>query len=776
MQDPATIRPTSSANDNIDFNKLRIVIRNNWYWILLIFLAVNAIAYLYIRYTKNLYESESILKLDIKKDASDMGIKSMVEDQNLNILSGEIEIIRSKLFLNRVLDDVNFETSFFSIGDLLNEELYRNTPAVVTYFSKNHSLYNTRIGFRETSPKGFELAVEGKPKVSGFYNKLVSIDDLDLILARNETFKRGDELGYFLIIRSRDVMLHDFSQALMAEPVNFNANTVRVSFRDYNPFKAQYVLNKIDTIYLEYSNEQKNLANKQKIDWVSRELSNIEKRMEDFENYFEDFTLKNRTNDLDQDLKKTIEAMARIDSQRYEYTKRVKEVDNLVGSLEGNNRIYSAELRQYVPERIGQQLDALQELEREQEKLKLSYKEITFAYRQKEQDIASLRSKIQHQLQELRDRWVNELKTLSQRKVTLENEFATLPDKSTEFSKNQRFYKLYEEFYLTLMQSKSEFEIAQAGSTPDFKILSPASFPGAPISPKNEMILGVGLVGSLVAIFFFVALTYLLNNKITNLYELERIDRAPVLGLVPMSNYLNGHGLHILQHPKSMLSESIRTLRTNLDFFNSASDKKTIAISSTVSGEGKSFIAMNLGGVMALSDKRVILVDLDMRKAKNQLPFQLKDNAKGVSTILIRKNSWQESVIRTSVANFDYLPSGPHPPNPSELLLQGGFAALLENLKDHYDVIILDTPPVGLVTDGIMAMRHADVSLYVFRANYSKKEFLHNLQRIISINKFSNITTVLNAVTSQGKAYGYGYYEDNGKSVTLKSIFKRSRV
>jgi capsular exopolysaccharide synthesis family protein len=181
---------------------------------------------------------------------------------------------------------------------------------------------------------------------------------------------------------------------------------------------------------------------------------------------------------------------------------------------------------------------------------------------------------------------------------------------------------------------------------------------------------------------------------------------------------------------------------------------------------------MNLGAVMALSDKKVILVDLDMRKARVHMPFKSTDASKGVSTVLIRKNSWQEAVLPTPIANLDYLPSGPHPPNPSELLLHGAFSELLTDLKRHYDVIILDTPPVGLVTDGIMAMKNADVSLYVFRANYSKKEFLHNLQRIISINKFSNITTLLNAVTSAGKTYGYGYYEENGKPITLKSLFK----
>ena len=401
---------SSTSGENIDFNKLKIVVRNNWYWIVLIFLAVNAAAYLYIRYTKNLYESESLLKLDIKKDATDLGIKNMVEDPSVNLLSGEIEIIKSKLFLNRVLDEVNFEASFFSVGHLLNEELYRNAPAVVTYFSKNHSLFNRRIGFREFTPEEFELTLENGAAVKGKYNKLVSIEDLELILARNEKFQQGDEIGYFLVIRSRDVLLNDFSANLTAEPLNFNANTVRVSFRDYNPYKAQYVLNKIDTIYLQYSNEQKNLANKQKIDWVSRELGNIEKKMEDFENYFENFTLQNKTHDLDEDLKKTIEALTGIDSQRYEYTKRIKDVEDMIRKLDGGARIYSLGMRQYFPERVNQQLDALHELEREQEKLSLSYKEITFAYRQKVQDIAALRAKTKLQLEELRDRWINETK------------------------------------------------------------------------------------------------------------------------------------------------------------------------------------------------------------------------------------------------------------------------------------------------------------------------------------------------------------------------------
>ena len=144
-----------------------------------------------------------------------------------------------------------------------------------------------------------------------------------------------------------------------------------------------------------------------------------------------------------------------------------------------------------------------------------------------------------------------------------------------------------------------------------------------------------------------------------------------------------------------------------------------------------------------------------------------------MSTILIKKHKWQECVYKTYLEGFDYIPSGPHPPNPSELLMNGEFSEMLEELKKEYDCIILDTPPVGLVTDGIMAMKRADISIYVFRANYSKREFLMNLKRVINMNDFKNITTILNAMPASREKYGYGYYEDNKKSpINIKKLFK----
>lgn len=774
MENHRNIKVQSMPAEGIDFNKLKIVVKSNWMWLVAILLITNSVAYLVVRYTKNLYESSSVLKLDVKKEATEFGIKTAIEDQNVNLISGEIEIIQSRLFLSRVLDSSALDISYYSIGRVLDDELYQSHPFTIKYVAHNQNLFNVQIFFDEAGPDDFTLKIGKNGKeIKATYKTKITLDGLDLYFTKNKDFAKGDEVEYSFMINSKEALLDYLLSHLTAEPLNFNANTVRISFKDNNPFKANDILNKIDTVYLQYSNEQKNLATKQKIDWISNELVNIEKKMENYENYFEDFTLQNKTNNLDEDLRKTVNTINRIDSQRYDLTQKIREINGLMDGLKAGNFFISLTQRSVLPPTLANSLETLEKLYLAQERLKLSYNEITFAYREKEAEIESIRQKSFNQLAELKEDALRRLQDVTKRKIQLENEFANLPDKSTEFSKNLRYYKLYEQFYLSLMQSKSEFEITQAGSIPDFKILSPATMPAGPISPNKVMIAGIGFVASIVLMLFFLGTLYLLNNRINSLSEIEKIDNVPVLGVVPSSRYLDEVGLHIIDHPKSMVSEAIRTLRTNLDFFKIHSDKKVITISSTVSGEGKSFIAMNLGGVMALSNKKVILLDLDMRKPKNNLPTNLEDKTKGMSTILIRKNTWRECLSKTPLENFDYVPSGPHPPNPSELLMNGEFEDLLVDLKKHYDYIILDTPPVGLVTDGIMAMKRSDISIYIFRANYSKKDFLFNLQRIININKFSNITTLLNALPNTGEqSYGYGYYEDPGNGNWLKKTFK----
>jgi tyrosine-protein kinase Etk/Wzc len=765
--------------ETIDFGKLKATAWNNLLWIILILAVTNSISILYVRYTQAVYESESELKLDVKEDASELGIREMAApDKNLNLISGEIETIQSKLFLNTVIDSLDLQVSYLNIGNILTEELYKSSPFIVKFISLSPSLHNVPFFIEQKNSAEYELSIaDNKSVIHGTFNEPVTFHDATVLITLQPGTELQNNVNYSFVYNSREKLLDYLARNLNVEPINFNAKTIRVSFVDSNPMKAHDLVNSIDSLYLQFSNYQKNLATKQKIAWLNNEMLQIEGKMGNYEDYFEDFTLKNKTSDLNADLRLTILQIHRIDSQRFELSRRITEINQFIDNIAVGDFYLSGVQLKELPAAIQQYVEQLQPLVIEMDRIRLSYNESTLAYQQKENKVQSIKNALFKELTAIKSASLKRLQQLNNSKSKLEEAFANMPDKNTQFNKNQRFYKLYEEFYLTLMQHKSEFEIAQAGSTPDFKILSAATLPGSPIAPKKLVIYSIGLISGIVINIFLIGILYLANNKITNTEDVERLTEVPMLGAVPRMRKQSNAPLYILEYPKSIVSEGIRTLRTNLDFFNAGSTKKVIAISSTVSGEGKSFIALNLGGIMALSRKKVVLLDVDMRKPKKS-PFTTEESSlKGMSTILIRKNTWQECIVKTPIENLHIIPSGPQPPNPSELLMNGEFTGLLEELRKHYDLIVLDTPPIGLVTDGLMAIKNSDISIYVFRANYSKKDFLKNLQRVLKINKFTNVITVLNAQPPLHEGYyGSGYYQEEGitKRSGLLSFFKRA--
>ncbi|MFM8740649.1 MAG: GumC family protein, partial [Cytophagales bacterium] len=556
----------SETFESIDWDKLRYVVLKRKWWIFFIFVFCNLIAYLTIRYTKDVYKSESELKLDIKRDATELGFNSLVEDQNLNMVAGEIEQMKSKVFFNRVIDSLNIWVSYYSIGNVLKNELYKNSPFKVSYEEIPIQLLDQVIFFEFLNEHKFEIKLgENGKSLTGTFGKPLQVGSNTIKIDITNLYSEDDSNDYFFILNSRANLVASLVKNTEVAPLNFKANTISVSFKDNNALKAYDIVNKVDSLYIHYSNEQKNLANKQKIVWLNNELAQVENRLQDFEDYFEDFTLKNKSSDLGQDLRKTISALNRLDSQRFMLSKKVAQVDELIEELNTSRPNQNFNSRGFLPEVLNRKLEDLLKMRNESEKLSLAYNENTFAYKQKQKDLSTVREQVFGTLSQLKREWLKSLSEMSVQKQRLEKEFATMPDKNTEFSKNQRFYKLYEEFFLSMMQSKAQFEIAQAGNTPDFKILSPATLPTHPISPKKYMVLGIGFVGSLVLNFFFIGISYILSNKVTSLKEIENTLAVPVLGVIPISKKVSETAFHVKENPKSVVSESIRTLRTNLD-------------------------------------------------------------------------------------------------------------------------------------------------------------------------------------------------------------------
>jgi capsular exopolysaccharide synthesis family protein len=760
---PAPVETGSFLNE-IDFEKLYTVLGKSWKWILFIVLLTNLAAYLVIRWTKPVFESYSDLKLNIKNEANLLGFMEVNEDASLNNLSGEIELLKSKLFFDKVIQSLDLDVSYFSVGNILEDEKYGNPPFKVEYNLKDSWAYDRYFTVDIKNGTEYILGYPGSAGIEQLYKfgEEVENDHLVLRIDLNVLPEEIDPQQIFSFrINSRNSLLRYIENNLNVEPLNLTANTIRISFRDHNKFKARDLVNAIDTIYLNYSKEEKNKATQQKIRFLDQQLLLTRGKLEDYETYFESFTIRNKTTDVKSDLENTIKAIASLDSQMVILDKKLADIQQLQSKI-GTGSGEPEPLLQYsgYNEEINQALSGLDELVKKREMLKISYNENTFAVTKIDREINLLKQQLSNYIEVYQEELQYEQLVINSKKLTLEQRLRTLPAQGTEFTSNQRNFSLYEEFLLTLMQLKAEFQVAQAGTVTDFVILSAAILPGDPVSPNKLIIIGLGMVSSFIFSFLFVGVRYTLHNKITSQLELERINTLPILGVVPeyRKEKLTLSRLVIHENPKSPLSESLRSIRTNMEFLKVTAPHKILSVTSTVSGEGKTFLAINLGGIISISNQKVLLVDMDMRRPKIHLAFDQQKVEKGLSTILIKKHSLQECVRPTGLENLDYLPAGPTPPNPSELIMGNEVDQLLDQMKERYQTIILDTPPVGLVTDGILAMKKADIALYVIRADYSRKDFVNTLNRLAKTNRFNNLSVVLNSVqVTNKKGYGYGY-------------------
>lgn len=772
------INEDGSSFDNVDFDKLRNVFFKSLPVILLLLIISLSITTITIRYTKQLFEASSTLQLNIKSEAKVLGFKSF--DDDINNLAREIEIIKSKLFLNKVVEALDYQVSYYKYGDILFEERYDTSPFNVQLINCSSSIYNTSIDLEILNKNSFKLEYElgGKIVSNTFnFNDTISTKDLKLYIELSSYYNHETDNRYFFTLNTQSSILSYINKSLTVEPLDFKAKTITISIKDHNRLKARDIVHAIDTLYIYYTQLEKNKANKQKIYFLNKQLGQTEEKLTELENYFENFTIDNKTTDLGKNLSRTILLLEQLDSQQFSIQQKIKVFNDAHNHIvkkddfDLNPAYISA-----FPNNMKQDLERLNTLNQEKEILLSSYNENTLAYQKKNHEINFLEDRLAAYIESSINQLNENLDGLKSKRTRLESEFVELPSKRTEYSKTERYYGLYEEFYLSLMKSKAEFELAQAGTVTDYKILSSASSSSLPISPNKMIYYGIGIVVGLFLSFLFLGVRYLLHNKITSQHELEKLSSAFVLGTIPYYTKEKKIDTRLIvnNNLKSEISEAFRSVRTNMEFLNGHARKPVIAITSTISGEGKTFVAANLGGIISLLSNKVILVDLDMRKPRFHEVFEGTDPSKGLSTILIKKHKIEECIHKTTLEHLDYIPAGPIPPNPSELILGGQFEILMKYLESKYDVIIIDTPPVGLVTDGIHALKIATIPIYVVRADFSKKIFIKNINRLVKVHKLNNLSLILNSLKSSPSGnYGKGYYEEvnTSKKTKLKRLF-----
>ncbi len=722
------------------------------------------VSYLIIRYTKPVYESKSILRLQFESEASALGLGTNLEALELNEISGEIELLKSKLFLSKVVEVINMDVSYYYYGEFLVDERYRNSPFVVSYKVKNTAFFDKPIDIEIRNDQSFRLSYDlGEEQFSDEFRfgQPITTENFNFLIEKTDYFTGSNVYGrYYFTVNSDDALINYLQNNVTVRPENLNAKTILISLQDFNKYKARDFVTAIDTLYLAYTKETKNKVLEQKINFLDEQISATEEKLESFEDYFESFIIQNRTTNLENDLSRTINTLNVLDSQRFNVRSRLADIELMEKQLLSDEPlIVSPIFLNQMPELIASQLREYLEIQGERQVKLESYNENTFVIGRLDNRIQNQRSNLLELVTEYKETLNAQLTEIQSRKSKLEGSFIELPTMGTEYNKNQRLYALQEDFLLSLRQSKMELEITKAGTVPKSVILSPASIENSPIKPQTMLILGIGGTFGLILSIGFMLVSYLAHNKITSIRELERLTDLPIIGSVPhySKKKLTDSKLVVNQVSRSSISESLRTIRTNMEFLRGSNSQNIITITSTISGEGKTFVAVNMAAIIALSKQKVCVVDMDMRKPKVHIAFDAENGENGVSTMLIGKAKLEECIRETSVEDLHFITAGPIPPNPSELILNGQYEKLLKDLRKKYDVIILDTPPIGLVTDAVQSMKKSDLQMYIMRADYSRRSFIKSLENLKKVNRFSNLTIVFNSIKSNGRGYGYGY-------------------
>lgn len=770
-QDPQIVSAKQLDEDqesilsNLDFIRFLTVAQKNLHWLLFIFALGLLFSFLYLRYTKPVFQSKSLVKYDLKQ-VSPVFSKEQVEADNFAHLSGEMELIKSNIIYEKALNILSMDVSYYAHGRINDTERYKTSPFLVKHYEiYDVSFYDKRLNISLVDQNSFILSFEAQGQLYSEqhqFGDIVKTPYFKIIIGKCSKTIDEDEIGqkFYFVINSKESLKQFIASKLEVRVANAEAKTIEISFTDYEKAKARDIVEVIDSVYIVQTLLKKNQAQEQSIAFLNEQLRITEENLDEYEQKIENFTKENKTtnisNEFSKYIGKTEEEVLLLEKHRLVY--------NVLNKLD--EAIYKDEsIEKVVP--MLSFLDENKELKETAEKLYTlqnhlkhaleTSKEKTFAIKSIKTDISNTRDVLIDLTTQYKKLVGEEIERSQKHIQEFEDAFSTLPSKETEFTKLKRFYNLYEKFYLMLIDKKAEYGISKAGTVPEFLILASPNIASSPVYPNSFEIYFSGIAAAFLVGFLLVVFQYFLHNTINNVGELERSCLAPMLGVIP--NFKNStvdySTLVVNQFPKSPVSEALRSIRTNTEFMGRGRNNKVLSVTSTISGEGKTFIAINLGGIIAMSGQKVIILDLDLRKPKISKAFGT-ENSKGISTLLIGRSELDETIMQTDIPSYYFIPSGPVPPNPSELIMSPEFSKLLENLKSRFDVIIMDTPPVGIVTDGILAMQKSDLNIYVVRAEYSKKGFETNINNLILKSKFPNVAVILNNFDSL-RSYAYGY-------------------
>ena len=760
--------------DEIDLKELLKTVRKHakkiFFFALLFALAATWYAYL----SPNIYKASTTLEIGEQKsnNISQDDMLSMAMNAGIANSDTEIEILKSRYLVSKALKKVNFTHRYYAKYHFKERELYEKSPFDVIMNKGKGYFFNIEpvdSQYYRVKSEGINTQTLEEWSIDKVYEygEVVKEKNFDFTLYLKNDMELQEDTVYGFMVLDDTKAAQEVQENLSVQQTMKGSTILEISYVDNVALRAEQFLNALTQAYLTQEIEQKTEEASMILAFIDKQLAGVNSNLQDSEKNLEHFKQKSNMMSLGSKAEGVVSKMSEYEGKLAEANIEEQMLSTLYAQIKAgkNFETISAAGLNLAKTGVPQLIQKLQEAVLKRKVLRADYTSVHPEVKKLTQSIIQFKKVIASTIRTLKTR-VSKRKALLKKTITKYNTLMeSLPEKEKVFGGLQRKFIVNEKIYSYLLEKRATTAIAKASTVNKSRVIDKALVPQLPIKPKRKLIILVGIIVGFIFGIAFAFIREFMDDRIREEEDIHRLSSLPVMGSIPFIKK-DSDSIKVFNAPKSVVSEAFRSVRTNLQFMSKNEDTMLITLTSTVSGEGKTTVATNLSAIISLTGKKTIVLNMDMRKPMLHTKFSLPNN-QGMSTLLSGKADINDVIQETDYENLDIISSGPIPPNPSELIGGENMLKVIESLKSEYDVIIFDTPPIGLVTDAMVLMRMSDVTLYVLRSEYSKKTYLVDIQRMMDEHQVKGFTLLLNGIKANKEGYGYGYgyghgyYEEN---------------
>ncbi len=728
-------------------------------WILISTLISYSIATLYLRYTAQVHKvTAQLLIKDDKQTSPDYNII-----RELGVMPGskevqdQIDILQSYEMSRIVVDSLHLQFQFITEGRIASSPLYgKTTPVFIKFVGKDTIPYTPasyKVHFTENN---FYIS-KGTQKSYHNYGDTFDIDDHKVYFIKNDEIKPNSK-GYNLFIRDTRSVANGIKATIDVRKSHDMGGTVEISTIDEVPQRAIDVINTLVAAFNQAGLiDKKQGANKTNV-FLKDRVDEVESELDTLEINESVFKRENGINDITTAGNEYLQKVNQADNTRLDQEQQIKLLEGVANYIKqakvsyaiipSNNGVLDVTLTKLITQYNDAVINynTLAKLSAEKDPLALRLRN----------DLNGLKNEILINIESVKQGFYTRLNDINKNYDRYSSQFAALPEKERALVKLKRQISVKEQLYLFLLQKKYEAELSLVAVVGDSRVVDSAHDQGVVKPQASQIRMFAILIGVFLPIVIMLLLDFF-DNRIADRREVETGTRAPMLGELSYNKQIK----QVIINPQSrnVLAEQFRLIRTNLQYFINEDKAKLILVTSFMSGEGKSFVSLNLTGSLVTGNKKVLLIEMDLRKPKLAKYLNLT-NAYGLSDYIVSDGTPFDKIITSipGIPNAHVITSGPIPPNPTELIMSDKIARLFEYARENYDYIVVDSSPVGLVADAFMLGHKVDVTLFILRHKYSYKTTVKFVEKLYAEKKFNNLGIIINGiVASSGLGYGYGY-------------------